>query len=225
MKTRVLVMALLALLALSCNAWAYRLVVVPSGDLLATGWTRLEFSSARVTGQNAPGKDVDGWYSSYRLDSTVLPNLEVGVNISDPHGKPGPFNYVNGQYQILKAKGYRPNITIGAWDVGTPTKGNNGGRTAFVTAMEVLPAKGLVGPLRLHIGYGDQKLNGFFGGILVPMDKTTQFVVEYCPRNARLPGGKWYNFAIGHNFTPNWRVKAADLGGYLGLGIVYINHL
>jgi hypothetical protein len=68
-------------------------------------------------------------------------------------------------------------------------------------------------------------LNGFFGGCLIPIGKNTQFVAEYTPRNACLPGGSNCTLAIGHNFTPNWRVKVASLGGQFGAGIVYINHL
>lgn len=220
MKIRITFLAFASLLLLSTQAFAYRIISVPSGDLLAAGYTRLEVADAKV---NDAGS-ADGWYACYRLDTVPLKNLEIGVSVSDPAHK-SPSTSVNLQYQVIEATEKHPNLTLGAWDLGSNTSGDKAGRSAYVAAYQPITVKGLVGPVKLHLGYGDQKLNGFFGGILVPLDKTTQFTIDYCPKNSRLPGASSTEFAVGHNITPNWRVKASDLGGYLGVGLVYIDHL
>jgi hypothetical protein len=220
LKTRISIFMLLALIALSSNAWAYRLISIPSGDLLATGYTRIEYSSAYVSDTAA----TDGWYNSYRLDTVPLENLEIGVCASEPPHKAASTS-VNVQYQVFTLKGNRPNLTVGAWDVASNTSGATKGRAAYTALAFNLPPEGLPGPIKVTVGYGDQKLNGLWGGVMIPLNKKTQAVAEYCPKSARLPGADWYDLSIGHNITPNWRVKVADLGGYAGVGLVYINHL
>lgn len=223
MKTRVLVLALLALLAVTSSAMAYRLIVVPSGDLLATGYTRFEVASADVHGDNI-GAAPKGWYTSYRVDTVPLPRLEISGCVSELPTR-ATSTSIGLQYEVIKATATTPVVTVGAWDCGLPTIGSTKGRSAYIAAAKAIPCKGLIGPIKATLGYGDQKLNGFFGGAVIPMDKTTQLVAEYTPKNSRLPGGKWYSLAIGHNFTPNWRGKIATIGGKIGIGLVYINHL
>lgn len=200
------VLAVLAFL-LAQPAQGSRILLTPFAELTPLG-------EHRVWGFALKEERTNGDYRFiYRLDSGLTSRLEFGTMVSDPeHGK--TVTWLNFQALVAKETAHTPAVSVGLWDASSLGRlsGEKTGGSLFVAVSRSVPL-GRSGPLKLNLGLGANRLEGLFGGMVLPLSKRTGLQAEYAPRNLRLPGADAFNAAVYHFVTPTLRVRASWMGG------------
>jgi hypothetical protein len=215
----------LALLCVAGASYAYRLVVIPVAETLPEGTYKLEASAIH---NDAGG---NGWLSAYKLDSTVIKNIEVGVKL---YGNPGHFDpsgtQANIQWQIAGETENTPGYGVGVWNIYDSGGNANNKISLFAGAFKSVKINGLPLPVKAHLLVGTKQLHGVFGGVCIPFSEKFNIAAEYIPHSSAdtkslLTPGVTSHLAVaaGYNYTPHLRFKLADVGGDIGYGIVYTN--
>jgi hypothetical protein len=215
----------LALLCAAGASYAYRLVVIPVAETLPEGTYKFE---AAAIHNDAGG---NGWLPCYKLDAGVAKNIEFGIKLS---GAPGHFDpsttQANLQWQIAGETANTPGYGVGVWNLYDSGGNVNAKMSLFAGAFKSFKINGLPLPVKAHLLVGTKQLHGVFGGVSVPFSEKFNIAAEYIPNSSGdtrpllTPGVTSHlAVAVGYNFTPNFRVKLADVGGDIGYGIVYTN--
>lgn len=199
--------ALALCLGTSSQAWAGRFLATPFAETLAKG--RYSLWQFGLYEERGPRK----WRALNRLDLGLAEGVELGVFVSSPKDKP-PDAWVNLQVRPLEEGAYVPAVSIGLWDAfrkGAWFDDRQAGPSPFVSL-----GKGYQQGKRYLKGgfsYGANRLNGPFGGADLRFLAGTGAMVEYAPKNLRLPGADAWDVALYQWLGPYWRVRASWMGG------------
>jgi hypothetical protein len=203
--------ALWALCGLHSPLDAARILATPFAELTPAGEYRVW---AFALQENRSTDDVRGLY---RLDLGLTPRAEVGLLVIDPHRRPATA-WVNLQGVVTRETARQPTVSIGLWDAAGLDRfgGDPTGGSCFVAASKTLKVD-LGGSDRqaakVNLGWGTNRLNGLFGGAVVPVSRRTGLQVEYSPRNLRLPNANGLDLGLYHFLGPRWRLRASSMGG------------
>lgn len=212
----------LVLLAVAGSAFAYRLIVIPTAENLPDGMYKLEL--AAPYNSNA----LDAWLPTFRFDGNIYKGLEIGIKGS---GSPDYWKSTGAlgtlSWTIARETKATPGYGVGLANV-YDTGDHADVKESFFVGMYKSVDLGLKFPVKIHVLYGTKQLNGVFGGIIIPMSKRFSGAVEYAPKGSTDTKSLWtpgttsgFNWALGYNATPNWRLKYANCGGDNAYGIVY----
>ena len=114
----VFVIAIMLVLLVSAQAMAYRVVLIPSGDVLPEGMVKLEYGHVVNPDHHSP-PGID-WFSGYKLDARLPGNFEVYVNVKDTDDEFGASDLatdVSVQYLALQETAKLPNLSVGVWNI------------------------------------------------------------------------------------------------------------
>jgi len=223
MKVRFVMLFALLLVATVClQGNAYRVVLIPTADLLAPGMVKAEYGF--VLNEETVNPD---WFSGYKLDARLPGNFEVYVQVKDSEKQPNLATDVSVQYLVMNETKTKPNVSVGVWNVNTDAMAlastGHRPRGYWVAAAKgvQIPGGVIKRPVRFTLGAGVESLQGIWGGAIIPISPFAQIAVEYDPEGIRLPKASGFTAAIGYNVTPHFRVKYANLGGDSAFGLVY----
>jgi hypothetical protein len=202
---------MLALFGICPAGEAARILLTPFAELTPAGEYRVWAFALR---ENRTTDDVRGLY---RLDLGLTPRAEVGLLVIDPHARP-TTTWVNLQGLLVRETERQPTVSAGLWDAAGLDRfgGNPAGGSVFVAASKtVRVAWGGVGHqnAKVNLGWGTNRLNGFWGGAVVPFSRRTGLQVEYAPRNLRLPKAEAVDIGIYLFIAPRWRLRGSWMGG------------
>lgn len=154
------------------------------------------------------------WRSLNRLDLGLAEGVELGVLVIAPHNKPAD-TWINLQYRPVKEKGMVPSLAVGVWDA--TRKGPDWfsdkpvGPSPFVSVgKSVTRGKRYA---KAGVSYGFNRLHGAFGGAEVRFLENTGIVVDYAPRNIRLPNTRSGNAGLYQWLGKSLRTRASWMGG------------
>jgi len=223
----ILATALMLVLLVSVQALAYRLVLIPTGDMLPEGMTKFEYG--RVSNQSHHQPPNIDWFSGYKVDSRLPGNFEVYVQVKDQEGAKNLGTDVSVQYLVLAETKEVPNLSVGIWNINNEgvTSRLTGGsirkaRSPWVGASKGIPLPKLIKrTTRFHLGVGAQSLSGIWGGVTIFTSPFASIALEYDPKGIRLPNAGPNTAAFGYNWSPHFRTKYANLGGDHAFGVVY----
>lgn len=215
------------MLAVTSTAFAYRLICIPVAEVLPEGVYKVEASA--IHNDHKTG----AWLPSYRFDSTIFKDVEIGIKAG---GLPGHFStsntQVNLQWQIAKETKDEPGYGIGVWNLYDSDDHRAVKASYFAGAYKTVSVSGLKYPVKAHLLVGTDQLSGVFGGVSIPLSKRFSVAAEYTPtgvagEKSLMAPGTTSNLSIsmGYNQTPHMRFKIADAGGDIGYGITYTNTL
>ena len=230
MRIAWVVLLALVLLTAAGSAFAYRLIVIPTAEVLPEGMYKMEVA-APYNSNATSGPTQDKWLPTYRLDGTIYKGLELGIK-----GSGGADVWRSGS--SLGAVTYtiaRETKTMPGYGVGELNLYNSDNNAAGVKAEESIFAGvfksvnvGLKFPIKLHLLWGTKQVNGVFGGVIIPLSKRFSAAAEWIPegtsdtKSLRTPGTTaGFTWAVGYNTTPHWRLKYANCGGDNAYGVVY----
>lgn len=213
----------MVLLAMAGTAFAYRLICIPTGEVLPEGIYKLEFS--------APHNDngTDAWLPSYRFDGAVGNGFEIAVKGGCAPDRTRATNtQVNLNWQIAKETADMPGYGVGIWNWYDSDDHKANKESFFAGAFKTVKVPGMKYPVKFFLAAGTEQLNGMFGGVAIPLSKRFSAAAEYVPtgkkgcKSLMLPGEDSHLvWALGYNQTPNWRFKYANVGGDSAWGVVY----
>ena len=203
-------MAPLLLLLSAGGARAARIIATPFAELTPPGEYRLW---AFAIQEDRAGDDLR---FLYRLDVGLTRRFEFGTLVIDPeHARSSTWLHLQGLL-VRKHEGM-PTISVGLWDAANlgGFSGRTTGGSFFANAVKTVPlgAPGSLGPLKLSLGVGTNRLEGLFGGAVLALSKRTGVQAEFVPRNLRLSGADNVNAGIYHFVAPNVRARASWTGG------------
>ena len=223
---RILLIALIAALLLSIAgaALAYRLILIPVGEVLPDNVYKLEYSGPFIDGP-------DNWYTGYRFDYSLGKGFEIATKSGCQPGDsimPGRQTtgmLVNLNWQIAKETKSTPGYGLGVWNV-YDSDDHVAVKESFFAGIYKSFDVGMKYPIKVHVVGGTKQLDGIFGGLLIPLSKRCQMAAEWVPepsegKGLRTQADKGLAVAIGYNQTKNWRFKYANVGGDNAWGIVY----
>lgn len=219
----VILLALVLIMAAS-SAFAYRVVLIPSPEVLPDGVYKLEVS--------APFNDnlTKKWLPSYRFDGTIGKGLEIALKGFCPAGNwRASGTLLNLTYQATKETASMPGFGVGVWNLYNSDDPNNPKVSYFVGMYKSINV-GMALPIKVVANVGTEQLNGVSGGIIIPFNKKFSAAVEWVPegklgnKSLRTPGSdSGFVWALGYNQTKNWRFKYANADGDNAWGVVYTN--
>lgn len=217
-----LIVAVTVLLLVAGQALAYRLVLVPCGDLLPEGMTKLEYAPAWNLRHDDVGLPDTDLFTYYRVDTGLPANTELQVAVIDVTGQDSN-TYVSGQWMFLQEPKAGANVSLGVLNLGNDNDfGGRPLRSFYVAATRGVPMPWLVKRTpRLTLGAGTDQVQGVWGGAVIPVSPFAQFCAEYTPKLLRTPGAGGVTIAWGYDWSPHFRTKVASLGGDVALGVVY----
>lgn len=210
------------LLSAASGAFAYRLILIPTAEVLPDGVYKLEASAPFNSNK------LDEWLPAFRFDGNIAKNFDIAIKGSCPPDQwRASGTLVNLDWQVTKETKSMPGFGMGAWNLYDSANHATVKESFFVGAYKSFNV-GWKFPIKVFANVGTEQLKGFSGGLLVPLTKKCQFAAEYVPEGAadtkslRTPGStSGLTMAVGYNFTPNWRVKAANTSGDMAYGVVY----
>ncbi len=213
------------LLTVAGGAFAYRLIVIPTADVLPNGIYKMEISAPFNHNK------LDEWLPGFKFDGNIAQNFDIAVKGGCPPGEWRASNtLVNVNWQVTKEKDGMPAFGMGVWNLYDSNDHADVKASYFIGLSKSFNV-GLKFPIKAFLNYGTEQLDGFSGGVLIPITKQCQAAVEYIPEPApgnkplRTPGSdNGLAWAVGYNFTPNWRLKYANLDGDNAWGVVYTSH-
>jgi hypothetical protein len=213
------------LLVLASSAFAYRLILIPTAEVLPDGVYKMEVSAPF----NAQG--LDKWLPAFKFDGNIAKNFDFAVKgVCAPDEWRASSTLVNFNWTVTTETASMPGFGMGVWNIG-----NNGDDAATPTSYFAGLYKsfkvGLKFPIKAYANFGTKQLDGFSGGVLIPITKQCQAAAEMLPlakdspKTLMVPGEtSRFVWAVGYNFTPNWRLKYANVGGDNAYGVVYTAH-
>jgi len=218
--------AVLGLLALSGSAFAYRLILDPTIDVLPDGVYKLELPA--IKNDHGSGN----WLPYYRADLGLPGNVEIGFRTGNNIGHLDPKEAsANVQWMISKETESFPGYGIGVWNLYDSDMYAANKTSLFGGFYKTFPSPWPINPWKVELEVGNQQLDGLFGGVAIPVGRDVNFAAEYTPypsvgKSLLQPGDTNHlTMAVGWNYTPNIRFKLADAGGDIGYSIVYTNRI
>lgn len=210
------------LLTVAGGAFAYRLICIPTVDVLPNGVYKLEASAP--FNDNKTGE----WLPAYRLDLGIGGNFDLAVKGGCPAGEWNPSStLINANWQFTKETATDPAFGMGIWNL-YDSDDHAAVKASWFVGMSKTLNVGLKFPIKMYMNLGTEQLQGISGGVLIPLTKQCQAAMEWIPagepgnKSLRTPGsGSGFAWAVGYNVTPNWRVKYANLASDHAVGIVY----
>ncbi len=216
MTRRTTIITALALLS-ALPAFAGRVISTPFAETLRQG--DLRFSLATLDEPQRP----EVTRRSYRLDLGLLHNTELGIYVAAPEDGPTTTQF-NLQRKLLEETDCRPMVSVGVWDLGHIEKfsGETTGGSFFIAASKVLKMTDSRPPVKVSLGLGTNRLEGLFGGLIVPVTPKLGFLAEYVAENSRLSGAYPINVGVYYYPRPRTRLRATSQGGNIGFDIQFI---
>ncbi len=219
----VILLALVLIMAASA-AFAYRVIAIPSPEVLPQGVYKLEVSAP--FNENA----LDKWLPSYRFDGTICKGLEIALKGGCPPDRWRANNtLLNLTYQATKETASMPGFGVGVWNLYNSSSSDNPKVSYFAGIYKSINV-GMKLPIKVVVNYGTEQLEGLSGGVIIPFNKKFSAAAEWIPegkagnKSIRTPGSdSGFTWALGYNITPNWRVKYANIDGDNAYGLVYTN--
>ncbi len=188
-------------------AWAGRFITVPFAETLPAGrYSLWQFGLYEQKGSKS-------WRSLNRLDLGLYEGVELGVLVISPKGRQ-PDTWINLQYRPLAEGRYHPSVSVGLWDAfrKAPLFSDRPAGPSPFLALGKGIAKGeryLKGGLSL----GANRLDGLSGGLDLRFLDSTGFMIEFAPRNLRLPGADAWDAALYQWLGKFFRVRLSRVGG------------
>lgn len=204
---RALLLALVLWAAPALPAGAARFIAVPTADTIDAGrYSLWQFGLYER-------KSTKTWRSLERLDLGLYDGVEAGVYVISPKRKQ-PDTWVNLQYRAIKETAWRPNLAVGVWDAarkGSWFAADAVGPSPFLAASKTL--KRGFRYAKLDVNLGANRLNGLSGGFEARFLKWTGAMIEYAPKNLRLPGADAWDAGLYQWLGPYFRVRVSRMGG------------
>jgi hypothetical protein len=154
---------------------------------------------------------------NYFLGVGFLPGLEISARyidfpeIQDP-SVPGfgtrKDRSVNVKFQLLDERSFPASFAIGVYDVG-------GG--AAIERGKYAAVSKTVGAAKLTAGYGNDRFDGFFGGVEVAAADELDLLYEYDSHS--------HNFGVRVNPHPDWHLTLASVSNGFNFGVSYTKTL
>lgn len=202
-------------------AHAIRVITTPLADLLPRGRYGVQTFALHEE------RSSDKTRLLYRFDARLNERIEVGAFVIDPPNGP-TTTQLNLQGLIVMEDRHRPTVSAGVWDLANIEKFSGqrtGGSFFLVASRTVLPARGegkSIPPIKVNLGIGTNRLQGIFGGVVVPFTPRMGLHAEYAPRNLRLPNADGWNAGLYFFVTPSIRARASRIGGNPMLDVFFI---
>ncbi|HEY3282009.1 MAG TPA: YjbH domain-containing protein [Armatimonadota bacterium] len=196
------VAAAVALLSLATPAGAYRIIDVPTGQVLGVGQLRLEYKRVEDQDRNA-----------YRADV----GLPFGIELQASYSKLGRGEdpSIGAQWSFLRGTALTPAVSVGVQDTGLHSRGST---TAYVVAgMEVGGGTPVVRKylphLRVNAGIGTGLLRGVFAGAQLSLSSSLQVYVEHDSRSV--------NGGVAWSPAPRVSLKLEEVWGKPAYGVAF----
>lgn len=198
-------------LCVSLPARAGRIIATPFSETLPQGRFQIWAVGLREN------RSTDKWRTLQRLDVGITNRLELGIFTFQPPGKRGDA-WLNVQFRLNDERKSLPLFAVGVWDATNVDKfsGQKTGGSFWLTASKTLPLRlgdEKTGRVKLNLGWGTNRLNGLFGGAVIPLSSRTGVQIEYTPRNLRLPNTDEVDVGVYHWLGKNWRMRVSRMGG------------
>ncbi|MBW3623310.1 MAG: hypothetical protein KY468_07865 [Armatimonadetes bacterium] len=203
---------------------AIRVITTPLADLLPRGRYGIQLFALHEE------RSTDETRRLYRFDARLNERIEVGAFVIDPPNGP-TTTQLNLQGLIVTEDRHRPTVSAGVWDLANIEKFSGqrtGGSFFLVASRTVVPARGVgktTPPVKVNLGVGTNRLQGIFGGAVVPFTSKLGLHAEYAPRNLRLPNADGWNAGLYYFVTPSIRARASRIGGNPMLDVYFIQSL
>jgi hypothetical protein len=153
------------------------------------------------------------WRTLNRLDLGLGAGAELGVlAISPKHRQPD--SWVNLQWQPVPEGEFLPAVSVGVWDALRKAPlfaSRTVGPSPFLSVGKTVKRGDRSATLGLNLGAN--RLDGLSGGLDVRFLKWTGAMLEFQPRNLRLPGTDAWDAALYQWFGPHARLRASRMGG------------
>ncbi len=208
----------LAALCLAAPSRAARFMAVPFAETLKEGkWSVWQF--ALYEKENA--RD---WRRLNRLDIGLAEGVEAGVFVVTPEHGPSD-TWLNLQYQPLAEEGPRPAVSVGVWDLarkdGHWFSDHKTGPSPFLAVSKTVVKWG-GGQLKTGLSYGYNRLHGLSGGADARLG-SLGVMLEYAPKNLRLPKAGGWDAGAYWWFLKDWRARVSSIGGNPMLDVFFIH--
>lgn len=182
------------------SAHAYRLILVPTGQVLNLAQARLEYKRLEY---------LDG--NLFRVDAGLPLGLELQGSFHELKGDDDPG--IGGQLRLFRETLVTPALSVGIQDAGVNSRGDT---TAYIVAGKSLaetPGLSRLFPngLSVHAGLGTGLLRGLFLGAQAGISPTLRLVVEHDTRRV--------NAGLAWNALPRVWVKLELVRGQPAYGI------
>lgn len=213
MTSKTAIIVTLALLS-ARPAFAGRVISTPFAETTKEGTYKISVTALEEARSSEKGR----W--SYRLDLGLAGRTELGVLVSAPDDRP-TTTQVNLQHKLLDETPSRPTVSVGVWDVGHIDRfsGQETGGSFFIGVSKTLTLSEGRPPAKLSLGAGTNKLEGIFGGVILPLNARAGVMAEYVAENSRSSGADAVNAAVYYFTNPTTRLRLSWSGGNPGIDI------
>ncbi|MDE2491367.1 MAG: hypothetical protein KGM24_10995 [Elusimicrobia bacterium] len=206
-RMRTAALALLLAPGAAAPARAARFIAVPWAGTVPSGHYSLwQFGLYEQKGNKH-------WRSLNRLDLGLGGGAEFGAFTISPKGKQ-PDSWINLQWQPVPEGEFLPALSVGVWDALRKAplfSSRTAGPSPFLAAGKTFKKGSRYAKIGLDLGAN--RLDGLSGGLDVRFLKGTGAMLEFQPRNLRLPGTDAWDAALYQWFGPHARVRVSRMGG------------
>ena len=196
---RRVVVILMFLVVASGVAWADRLILAPKGEILPPGQFKIE-GMLKPSGERPGVFWINAGVGQIELEGMLYDNGNGKMKGS-----------VGAEAQLLPETLLTPAVGVGIRDIA-----DNGlqGRAEYLAVTKTIPTeglKGLVHDVKLHVGFGLERIDGFFAGAEAGLPYNLWFAAEHDSHGLNIAGG-W-------SPVRNLQIRAYGLNGdgYFGL--------